>query len=82
MPTVLRLFGLRVVIYTNDHRPAHVHVIGGGAEAVFFLNCRQGCVILRANYGFSLRGLSRVETALNVVQDELCEAWEAIHGKP
>ncbi|WHZ20694.1 MAG: hypothetical protein OJF55_002843 [Rhodanobacteraceae bacterium] len=28
MPTILRLGGLRVVIYPNDHRPAHVHVIG------------------------------------------------------
>jgi len=28
MPTVLRFEGLRAVIYPNDHRPAHVHVIG------------------------------------------------------
>ena len=25
MPTVLSPFGLRAVIYPNDHRPAHVH---------------------------------------------------------
>lgn len=30
MPTVLRIEGLRVVIYPNDHPPAHVHVIGPG----------------------------------------------------
>ena len=34
MPTVLIIGGWRVVIYPNDHRPAHVHVIGGGCEAV------------------------------------------------
>ncbi len=34
MPTVKRIDGLRVVIYPNDHRPAHVHVIGGDSEAV------------------------------------------------
>jgi hypothetical protein len=28
MPTVLRVGGLRVVIYPNDHPPAHVHVLG------------------------------------------------------
>ena len=39
MPTVLRIGGLRVVIYPNDHRPAHVHVIGDG-EAVFILRPR------------------------------------------
>jgi hypothetical protein len=26
MPTVMRFDGLRVLIYPNDHRPAHVHV--------------------------------------------------------
>ena len=47
MPTVLRFNGLRAVIYPNDHRPAHVHVIGRGYEAVFNLHCpkdRQSCV--------------------------------------
>ncbi len=42
MPTVLRFAGLRAVIYTNDHRPAHVHVIGDGCEAVFEMNCEGG----------------------------------------
>ena len=37
MPTVFRLNGLRVVIYPNDHRPAHVHVKGAAGEAVFIL---------------------------------------------
>ncbi|MGO9259223.1 MAG: DUF4160 domain-containing protein [Bryobacteraceae bacterium] len=44
MPTVLRFDGLRVVIYPNDHRPAHVHMIGRGHEAVFDLNCPAGPV--------------------------------------
>ena len=42
MPTVLIIGGWRVVIYPNDHRPAHVHVIGGGCEAVFNLSGEQG----------------------------------------
>jgi hypothetical protein len=42
MPTVDDIDGLRVVIYPNDHRPAHVHVIGNGCEAVFKLNCPEG----------------------------------------
>jgi hypothetical protein len=46
MPTVLRLGALRVVVYPNDHRRAHVHVIGGGCEAVFRLNCPAGPVDL------------------------------------
>lgn len=42
MVTVLRGDGFRVVIYPNDHRPAHVHVIGAEHEAVFNLNCPAG----------------------------------------
>jgi hypothetical protein len=46
MPTVLRLGGLRVVVYPNDHRPAHIHVLGRGGEAVFELRCPKGPVRL------------------------------------
>jgi Domain of unknown function (DUF4160) len=42
MPSVDVIDGLRVVIYPNDHRPAHVHVIGSGCEAVFNLHCPEG----------------------------------------
>jgi hypothetical protein len=59
VPTVMRLDGLRVVVYPNDHRPAHVHVIGRGCEAVFTLNCMSGPVELRENYGFP-RALSAI----------------------
>jgi hypothetical protein len=80
MPTVLRFEGLRVVIYPNDHRPAHVHVIGRGYESVFNLNCRVGPVELRENYGFSRRELTRIKTMLTEYLEELCRAWKEIHG--
>ncbi len=58
MPSVLRFDGLRVVIYPNDHRPAHVHVIGNGHEAVYELNFPFDGAILRENYGvFSPRSI-------------------------
>jgi hypothetical protein len=34
MVTVLRARGLRVVIFINDHRPAHVHVFGDGEAKI------------------------------------------------
>jgi hypothetical protein len=82
MPTVLRLGGLRVVIYPNDHRPAHVHVIGQGNEAVFDLHCPGGPPELRENYGFDARAATRIREALAAALAALCQAWERIHGHP
>ena len=80
MPAVLRFDGLRVVIYPNDHRPAHVHVIGRGCEAVFDLNCLAGPVELRENYGFSRREIRHILVVLTDHLNELCPEWEQIHG--
>ena len=80
MPTVLRFEGLRVVIYPNDHGPAHVHVIGRGCEAVFHLNCPCGKVELQENYGVSRREVRRIKHALASNRAMLCEAWESIYG--
>jgi hypothetical protein len=80
MPTVLRFDGLRVVIYPNDHRPAHVHVIGRGREAVFRLNRGDGLVDLRENYRFSRRELARIQSVLSEHMENLSRAWEEIHG--
>ena len=80
MPTVLRFDGLRVVIYPNDHRPAHVHVLGRGCEAVFNMNCWTGPVELRENYGFPKRTLSHICSLLAEHMEHLCVRWEEIHG--
>lgn len=80
MPTITRFDGLRVVIYPNDHRPAHVHVIGQGGEAVFILNCPGGPVELRESFGFGQRDLSRIASAVQALVSSLCVEWEIIHG--
>lgn len=80
MPTVLRFFGLRVVIYPNDHKPAHVHVIGNGCEAVFKLNCPEGPPELRENYGFSSKDLGDIAEELAKHMGVLCEKWREIHA--
>jgi hypothetical protein len=82
MPTVLRLDGFRVVIYPNDHRPAHLHVIGGGCEAVFDLNCPDGPPALRENWRFQARDLDRIEQGLSDNLAAACREWKAIHGQP
>jgi Protein of unknown function (DUF2442)/Domain of unknown function (DUF4160) len=75
VPAVHRFAGLRVVIYPNDHRPAHVHVIGSGQEAVFILNHPAGPVELRENYGFSRKEIRRIRAELAGHLEHLGRAW-------
>lgn len=80
MPTILRLDSLRVVIYPNDHRPAHVHVIGPDGEAVFFLNCPGGPPELRESFGFRVADVNRMLDELAAVLAQLCNEWSKLHG--
>jgi hypothetical protein len=81
MPTVGTFAGFRIVIYPNDHRPAHVHVIGRGCVAIFDLNSPHGPAELREYYGdCKRRELRRIRNELNSRLAELCAAWERIHG--
>jgi hypothetical protein len=63
MTTVLRLNNIRVVIYTNDHPPAHVHAVRGNkARAKFVLNCPHGPVgLIERAVSNSLRSMKSVE---------------------
>jgi len=81
MPTVLRFDGFNVVVYPADHIPAHVHVFGGGNEAIFNLNCPAGPVVLRENYGFPRRAIARICKTLNDAVPMLCQEWRRIHGQ-
>lgn len=81
MPTVLRFDGLSVVIYPNDHRPAHVHVKGAGSEAVFILHCPDGPPTLRESFGFNTRELSRIELDLASALATLCAEWRVFHDR-
>jgi hypothetical protein len=79
MPAIQRIDGLRVVIYPNDHSPAHVHVIGRSAEAVLELHCWEGPVTFRESYGFRKRELRRLIAELDTQLELLCNEWETIH---
>lgn len=80
MPTVLRIDGLQVVIWPNDHQPAHMHVKGGGGEAVFNLDCPDGPPELRESYSFKLAEVNRIEDALVDAIATLCAQWRTIQG--
>lgn len=81
MPTILRLGALRVVIYPNDHRPAHVHILGPDGEVVFVLNCPDGPPSLREVHGFSRQDVARIRTELAARVSAFCLKWSDIHGR-
>lgn len=81
MPTALRFEAYRVVIYTNDHRPAHVHVIGPNGRAIFELHCPEGPPIVRDSW-LKPAELAKIKAILHQHVAELCQAWENIHGEP
>lgn len=79
MSTILRFQGYRVVIYANDHRPPHIHVIGDDSEAIFRLNCPHGPLeparIVRLAHHRLLQIQRRLETHIHL----LCWHWRLIH---
>ena len=81
MPTVLRLGRKRVMIYTNDHLPPHVHVWEGTRQAVFNLNCSQGPLELRENFGFSWPEVNALAALLKAQRPMLCARWRSLHGE-
>ncbi|MDI6027314.1 DUF4160 domain-containing protein [Corticibacterium sp. UT-5YL-CI-8] len=75
MVTLLRSAGMRFVIYTDDHEPAHVHVYGDGEARIDMVK-----LTVISNRGMKKRDLS---TALTIVQANrlmFVEKWNEIHG--
>jgi hypothetical protein len=80
MVTVLRVHGLRVVIFANDHRPAHVHVFGDG-EAKINLLGRDGAPALVWADGMSRGEIRRAMRIVAEQQVTLLARWEELHGR-
>lgn len=81
MSTVHRFNGYRVGIWPNDHRPAHVHVVGKGGEAVLTLHCPEGPPELREVYELSAKQVREILDELTLFLSKLCEEWSEIHGQ-
>ena len=78
MPTLLRIKGFRVVIYTADHAPMYVRVISADGKAVIEIG-RKARLIQAGGMKDTV-----IQEALVIVQDHaemLAEAWEKIHGE-
>lgn len=79
MVTGLRDGSLRVVIFTDDHPPAHVHVFGDGQAKINLLGAGDGIELVWA------RAMTRAEVrdAMRLVamhRESLLARWRAMHG--
>ncbi|WP_448663004.1 DUF4160 domain-containing protein [Sphingomonas sp. CJ20] len=79
MPTVLREQGLRVVIYSDDHAPAHVHVFGAG-ETKIALGGVDGAPSVIRTVGATYAEARRAFRLVREKQAYLRERWNEIHG--
>ncbi len=66
------------MIYTMDHLPPHVHVIGTNGQVVFVL--MQDGVELREMIGVKPKELAEIEKELLKQLSQLKAAWGQIHG--
>jgi Domain of unknown function (DUF4160) len=76
MATIMTQDGFQVMIFTNDHQPAHVHVFKAGTEAVINLVP----VRIRENYRMSKKNLRKAVEIVAGNQGLLRQAWREIHG--
>ena len=78
MVTILnrRQHGFDVVIHTNEHGPAHVHVFRGGNKLKATL---QPVRIVR-NDGFNGGERRRIRALLLEYQRQLLSEWSRLHG--
>jgi len=75
MVTVLRSGGFRVVIFTNAHEPAHVHVFGDGEAKVNLVET----VELVWAHAMSTAELRRAVRLVAEHRDELLTRWRVLH---
>ena len=79
MVTVHRAQGLRVVIFVDDHEPAHVHVFGDGEAKINLLGA-EGAPELILAIGMSRADIRRAMRLVKEQQAVLLERWSEIHG--
>jgi hypothetical protein len=75
MVTILCQHGMRFVIYTADHEPAHVHVIGDGEARIDIIDLK---VITQG--GMSDRDVRRAMTVVEENRQLLLDTGRHYHG--
>lgn len=77
MPTIFFFRSFRIMIYLNDHEPAHVHCVGPGVEALIEIESGK----LVKNEGVTARDMKKLIEFISDHEDELMFEWRHYHDK-
>ena len=77
MPVIIRKGRLKFCILPMDHRPAHVHVYGPGAQAKFDIQSGE-CIEVN---GFSKQAVNQLTKFIMENQEILLQAWRDNDGE-
>jgi hypothetical protein len=80
MPVVLRVGGFAFVVYTNDHRPPHVHVMYAGGEMVVLLGQGPQRPVVREVARMRVADARQAFRLVEQHRGELLEHWRKYHG--
>ncbi len=80
MVVVHRAYGFRSVIYTLDHKPAHVHITGAGQAKINLLG-PDGAPELVSSIGIKRSHMRRLMIEVVERRDDFLQEWELIHGQ-
>ncbi len=79
MATIIRQSGFSVIIYKDDHPPAHVHIIGGGRAKIILVGA-DGSPELSGAVGLTAGEVRKVMKIVHNEQFLLLRKWKEIHG--
>jgi len=80
--TVVRIGKLRVMIYSRDHPPPHVHVVAPQGQAKILVEGPGGHPRLEWNLGLSRRELAQALAAVEDHLELILAEWNRVHDDP
>lgn len=79
MATIATKNGFALRIYTNDHPPAHVHVIKNDGEVIIELGDENADPTIREIYGMRDRDVKIAYDLVKEFKTKLLNSWRDIH---
>jgi hypothetical protein len=79
MATVVRIGKLRVMVYSRDHPPPHVHVIAPRGQAKIQVDGPEGHPGLKWTFGLSRREIAQALAAVEDHRELILAEWERVH---